>query len=180
MIIHPEPLNTPPESRKISEISSLSITKVLPPVALDIELDSRLTEEQVSEIQHQEILSKEIEMEIRDIEIKGKADDYEEFRGVLLKKGKLGTWKEWYFCVVGPSLCYYESAKLQKKKGEYEISKIKSIGMQGSKKKKNKGKKLQINMEKNQVILKAKNEQEAKKWEEYLNYVVQMYQINNI
>jgi len=54
------------------------------------------------------------------------------------------------------------------------------VGALMSKKKKNKGKKFMINLEKNQLKLKAKNSEESQKLFGYLNYVVQMYQINNI
>ena len=149
---------------------------------MDIENNPTLTTEQKEDILKQEAITQEI---VKDIEYatfdkNEKSNDFEEIKGFLAKKNKLGQWKEWYFCVLGNSLCYYESAKLNKKEGEIEIGKIKTVGALMSKKKKNKGKKFMINLEKNQLKLKAKNSEESQKLFGYLNYVVQMYQINNI
>ena len=148
---------------------------------IDLENSAYLTPEQKEEIRKQEEISQEI---VKDLEYASEKHDnngdFEEIKGPLSKKNKLRQWKEWYFCVVGNSLCYYESKKLSKKEGEFEIAKIISIGDLKSKKEKNKGKKFLLNMEKSQVKLKAKNEAEATKWVGYLNYVINMYQINKI
>lgn len=147
----------------------------------DIENNPHLTEEQKEEIIKQEEISREITNEIDyAINSNDKGGDFEEIKGILSKKNKLGKWKEWYFCIVSGNLCYYESEKLNKKEGDVEIGKIKSVGVIASKKKKNKGKKFSINHDKGHLVLKAKNEEESQKWVSYLNYVIQMNQINNI
>lgn len=140
-----------------------------------------MTEEQKEEIFKQEEIAKEITKDL-DFAINSdeKGQEFEEMKGILSKKGKLGKYKERYFCVVGNSLCFYESSKLNKKEGEFEFSKIKSISIRDSKTKKNKGKKFEISLDKGQVVLKAKSESEAQKWVSYLNYTLQMYQINKI
>jgi len=148
---------------------------------IDLEDNPDLTPEQKEEIMKQEEISQEIVKNIDYTFDKNDKDgEFQEINGPLSKKNKLGQWKEWHFCVVGNTLCYYESKKLLKKEGEIEISKIKSIGDLKSKKKKNQGKKFTINLDKSQMKLKAKNEAEAKNWVDYLNYVINMYQINNI
>ena len=148
---------------------------------LDLENNPTLTTEQKEEIRKQEEISQEIVKDIEYTQDKNdKGAEFEEIKGFLGKKNKLGQWKDWYFCVIGNSICYYESARLLKKEGEIEIAKVKTVGSLMSKKKKNKGKKFGINLEKTQLKLKAKSLEEANKWVAYLNYVVQMYQINNI
>ena len=165
----------------IPEKSNKAIEKAKEPENFDIENNPKLTEEQKEEIMKQESISQEI---MKDLEFTAdknpKGAEFEEIKGLLAKKNKIGQWKQWYFCVVGNSFCYYENSKLNKKEGEFEIGKIKSVTVMISKKKKNKGKKFSLNLEKGAMVLKAKNSEEAQKWVNYLSYVVNMYQINNI
>ena len=102
----------------------------------------------------------------------------EELRGYLSKrKNKMSAWKKRFFCVINNSLNYYADDKLNKKKGEIQFSTIKSIEIEKNKKEDSK---INIITEKRTFFLKAETGEEARKWVIYLNYMLNLFQINNL
>lgn len=106
-------------------------------------------------------------------------ESMEELRGYLSKrKSKMTAWKKRFFCVINNNtLCYYTDDKLNKKKGEIPFSTIKNIEIEKNKKEDSK---INIITDKRTFFLKAETGEEARKWVIYLNYMLNLFQINNL